>query len=133
MINSEIDETPSILVVDDEWLNRELMHGVFSADGFRVLLSATARDALQQATQYTPDAMLVDIRMPDMDGYMICEAVKNDMATRDIVVVLITALEIDNETRQAASQAGADGLINRGMAVDEILQKVNALLRPTAT
>lgn len=132
MINSENGETASILVVDDAWLNRELMEGIFSVHGFQVVTASSADEALKQVVEVTPDVVLIDIRMPEIDGYELCRTMKADQSLKDTPVVLMTALEIEEKTRRAAREAGADDVISRGAPVDDIVATVRLLLPSAA-
>ncbi|MCL4255580.1 MAG: response regulator, partial [Anaerolineae bacterium] len=85
---------PTILVVDDEWLNRELIEGILSVFNYDVLLANGGDSALKLLAHETPDLIVMDVRMPDMDGYTLCHHVKSNSQTAHIPVIMITALEL---------------------------------------
>jgi two-component system sensor histidine kinase/response regulator len=62
-----------ILVVDDEWLNRELMDGLLTVHGYAVVLAHSGTQGLELAPVRLPQLILLDVRMPDMDGYTVCK------------------------------------------------------------
>ncbi|MDD2811687.1 diguanylate cyclase [Rhodoferax sp.] len=90
---------PRLLVVDDQPINIQVMHQIFAAD-CQVFMSTSAAQALQFCRTTPPDLVLLDIVMPDMDGFEVCTRLKADPATRDIPVIFVTAhTEADQETR----------------------------------
>ncbi|MFW5692371.1 MAG: response regulator [Chloroflexota bacterium] len=119
----------TILVVDDDWLNRELFEGMLQAGGFEVILANSGPRALEQLKTHQPDAAIVDIRMPDMDGFALCRALRDQRHTRDLPVLLVTALEIDAPLRAQAAAAGAQGVIKRKTTVDALEAEIRQLLR----
>ncbi len=87
-----------ILVVDDEPLNIQVLTGLLKGD-YRMMVAKDGQRALKIASSGQPDLILLDIMMPDMDGYEVCRRLKADEATRDVPVMFITAMgEVDDET-----------------------------------
>lgn len=100
------DDRPKILVVDDTKENIDLLLEVFR-DDFRVSAATNAERALKLArAEQPPDIILLDILMPEMDGYEVCAALKNDEITKDIPVIFVTAVsEVMDSTRGFAAGA----------------------------
>jgi len=115
---------PTILVVDDEWLNRELIEGLLSVFDYNVLLANGGDSALKLLTNQLPDLIVMDIRMPDMDGYELCEKVKTTPRTAHIPVIMITALELNGQEQTRIIQAGADDVVSRMTLTKTLLEKV---------
>ena len=111
---------PTILVVDDEWLNRELIEGILSVFNYDVLLANGGDAALKLLAHETPDLIVMDVRMPDMDGYTLCKAVKSNSQTAHIPVIMITALELSDAEKQRIYDSGADDIVSR-MALSKLL------------
>lgn len=89
----------TILVVDDTALNIQILNETLKTD-YRVLFSTSGSEALKTASESVPDLILLDIMMPDMDGYEVCRRLQADQALREIPVIFITALtEVEQETR----------------------------------
>lgn len=123
---------PLILVVDDEWLNRDLMQSILELYDFRVELANNGQTALNAAKQFHPNLILLDIRMPDMDGYEVCRKLKSTADTQHIVIVMVSGVEGTEQERQTATDAGADSFILRTLPVEEIIDHINALLHSKA-
>lgn len=90
-------QSTSVLVIDDDAEQRELMRRFLSRDGFCVRSAASGEEGLQLARELLPIAITLDVMMPEMDGWSVLEALKNDKTLRDIPVVMLTM--VDNPTR----------------------------------
>jgi diguanylate cyclase (GGDEF)-like protein len=102
---------PKLLVVDDAPANIRVLRNLL-LDEARVLFATSGRDALVTARSEQPDLILLDVMMPDMDGYEVCRALKADPATRDLPVIFVTGLtEATDETR--GLEAGAIDYITK--------------------
>ncbi len=107
----EPERKPRLLVVDDQPTNIQVLYRVF-ADDCQVFMATSGAQALQTARQETPDVILLDVMMPEMDGYEVCRLLKQDSATRDIPVLFVTAHhEAQEETR--GLDAGAVDFITK--------------------
>ena len=96
---SEPERKPRLLVVDDQPTNIQVMYRVF-ADDCQVFMATSGEQALRTAREEAPDVILLDVMMPEMDGYEVCQRLKQDSATRDIPVLFVTAHhEPQEETR----------------------------------
>lgn len=111
--------TPLILVVDDEWMNRELMEAALATIGYRTLLASSGEIAVRLASEHQPDLALVDlrIRMPD-DGLEVCRQLLEACPT--LRVVIISALELP-DSRERALAAGAADFITRSLDIPSFL------------
>lgn len=99
---------PLVLLVDDDWLNRDLMRALLKRAGFRCAEATTGARALELAASHPPDLILLDVRLDDMSGFDVCTRIKGDAQTRAIPVILLTALEpSDEELQRHAAQADA--------------------------
>jgi len=102
---------PRILVVDDQPINIQVLHQIFSAD-HDVFMATSGEQALVVCRNQQPDIILLDIEMPGMDGYQVCEAFKADSATQDIPVIFITA-HIDAVAEEHGLDVGAVDFISK--------------------
>ena len=93
------DHRPRLLLVDDEPTNLQLLRQILQAD-YRLLFATDGARALQLAKEQRPDLILLDIMMPGMDGYAVCQALKRQPLTAHIPVIFVTALtDTQDETR----------------------------------
>ena len=117
----------TILVVDDTPSNLTLLSRILSSRGFRILLADNGLAAIQIALETIPDIILLDINMPEMDGYETCEKLKEDNRTNHIPVIFISSLdEIEDKIR--AFKVGAADYIPKPIEFEEVLARVNTHL-----
>ncbi|PJF30533.1 MAG: hypothetical protein CUN52_04000 [Phototrophicales bacterium] len=119
---------PTILVVDDEWLNRELIEGILSVFDYHVLLANGGDAALKLLAHEHPDVIVMDVRMPDIDGYTLCRMVKDNPQTAQIPVIMITALELTATEKQRIIEAGANDMVSRMALSKGLVEKVGQQL-----
>ena len=121
----------SILVVDDEERNLLLLQAHLEPRGYKVILTQSGQGALEILAQTEIDLALLDVMMPAMDGYQLCQAMKASSQTKNIPVIFISALQ-DKEERIKGIEAGADDFINKPFSGKEVLARVQALLKAKA-
>ena len=129
---SNAADTPArILIVDDEPHNRELLQLMLKPEGFLLVSAANGEEALALVAQQPPDLILLDVMLPGMDGYAIAGKIKGDSATKNIPVVMLTALN-DRNARMLGLSAGADDFLTKPVERAELLVRVKNLLRTKA-
>jgi response regulator RpfG family c-di-GMP phosphodiesterase len=121
----------SILVVDDEERNLLLLQAHLEPRGYNVIMTQSGQGALEILAQTEIDLALLDVMMPAMDGYHLCQAMKASVKTENIPVIFISALQ-DKEERIKGIEAGADDFINKPFSGKEVLARVQALLKAKA-
>ena len=114
---------PNILVVDDTAENLRLLAGMLDAQGYEVRPVTNGRQALQAVERDPPDLVLLDINMPDMNGYEVCTALKAGERTRDVPVIFLTALGDVSDKVRAFAVGGVD-YITKPFQVEEVLARV---------
>jgi CheY-like chemotaxis protein len=114
---------PLILIVDDDWMNREMMQSLLENAGYTIVSAFNGDQALKLARAHHPDLILLDVRMNDMSGYDVCARLKGDVQTCTIPILIITALESDDD-RARAKAAGADDFITKTTDWTSILSRI---------
>ena len=120
----------SILIVDDDPVIRNLLIQIleeFQESGVRFLTAENGETAIEIIKREKPDIIFLDVMMPKMNGFEVCDMVKRDPETKDICIVMLTAKgqEID---KQKAKELGADYYITKPFNIDEIIKKVIDIL-----
>src|SRR5690606_21177899 len=117
-----------ILVVDDLEPNVRLLRAKLEAEYFEVLTADSGFEAIEVARAEQPDLILLDVMMPGMDGFETCQRLKDDPKTRHIPVVMVTALD-QQEDRVSGLRAGADDFLTKPIDDVALLARVRSLLR----
>lgn len=117
----------TVLAVDDQEVNIRLLDAVLTPRGYRVLSASSGEEALAALKGSRPDLVLLDIRMPGMDGYEVCRRIRADPDTAFLPVVMITASGAEEKLR--AIEAGADDFVSKPFDQGELLARVRSLVR----
>lgn len=120
--------TADILVVDDTQANLQLLSGMLKERGYKVRPAPSGAIALQAAQSAPPDLILLDINMPEMDGYQVCTQLKNDERTADVPVIFISALNETMDKVRAFSVGGVD-YVTKPFQFEEVNARVTAHLK----
>lgn len=123
-----MNDKPRVLVVDDTPANVRLLADLLTVKGYEVITAAGGKEGLERATKEAPDIVLLDVMMPDMNGYEVCKAIRADATIAMLPVVLVTALDATAE-RVKGLEAGADDFLSKPVNVPELLARVKSLLR----
>jgi CheY-like chemotaxis protein len=127
--SSDIAGRPArVLVVDDQPDNREVLRIVLECEGFLIVSAGSGPEALASVAEQPPDLILLDIMMPDMDGYQVAAKIKGNPATKNIPILMVTALG-GPEVRTLALSAGAEDLLTKPFEAAELCVRVRKLLR----
>lgn len=117
-----------VLVIDDLPATRDLVSRLLCRDGYRVITANDGLSVPELIRSQAPDLVIMDVLMPDVDGFSACRALKADPTTRLIPVVLITALD-DSESRVRGIDAGADDFLTKPFNAAELRARVRSLVR----
>ena len=117
-----------VLVVDDILPNVKLLEAKLSSAYFEVITALNGVDALELAEKQGPDIILLDVMMPGMDGFEVCEKLKENPKTAHIPVVMVTALT-DATDRVRGLEAGADDFLSKPVNDTALMARVKSLVR----
>lgn len=109
-----------VLTIDDETEVLELLSELLDASGFSVKSSNDATVGLEIAKEFKPDAIVLDIIMPQMDGYQFCKLLKNDKSTRNIPVIFLTGVDPQDDSGKAF-EAGGQLFVKKPFKIDELV------------
>ena len=118
--------TVKILVADDEQEIRDLLDNFLKEQGYEVILAADGEQALQLAATENPQAIILDVRMPGLDGLEVCKRLKENEETKFIPVIFITGFE---DNKLDALDMGADDFVNKPFDMIELAIRVKSVLR----
>jgi signal transduction histidine kinase len=118
----------SILYVDDDDANRLAFSMVLQSAGFQTREAATGGDALRLAAE-GPDLIILDVNLPDIDGFEVCRRIKAHPATSSIPVLHMSAVYVRSEDKTHGLEGGADGYLTKPVEPSEVVATVHALLR----
>lgn len=118
----------TVLLVDDNPQNLELLQAFLESMPVRIITAVDGVDALEKVAAHHPDLILLDIMMPRMSGFQVCRQLKNDPATRDIQILMVTALSELGDIEQA-TECGTDDFVSKPVNKFELQVRVKSLLR----
>jgi len=117
-----------ILIADDNPQNVELLEVYLGEEDYEVATAVDGRDTLEQIARFQPDLILLDIMMPKLSGFEVCKIVKDDPATRDVMILVVTALNEPGDVERAVN-VGCDDFISKPINKLELLKRVENLLK----
>jgi two-component system, cell cycle response regulator DivK len=117
-----------ILIVDDNGMNVKLARDVLRFAGFRTLEAGTGGEGVSLATEHLPDVVLMDIRLPDMDGTTAVRKLKRDARTAQIPVVALTSFAMKGDRERFLAE-GFDGYLEKPISVKEFPEQVRSFCR----
>lgn len=128
LLSKELNYTPKILVVDDNETNVELLSMHLKPLKYEIIKAYDGEEALEMVRMHNPDLILLDLMMPKISGYEVCQKVKSDPKTAFIPIVIVSALrELDDKIK--AIDLGADDYLFKPFNKLELLSRVKSLLR----
>ncbi|MBK8905993.1 MAG: response regulator [Anaerolineaceae bacterium] len=128
MNHSTTKDSSVVLIIDDMRENRLLLSSQLRLDGHLILEASGGQDGIAMAREHDPDLILLDVMMPDINGFEVCKILKEDHATHLIPIIMITALS-KVESRIEGKKAGADEFLSRPHIREELLVRVRTLIQ----
>ena len=123
-----VDRPARVLIVDDDRHNRDLLEAMLSQDGYLLQTAGSGEEALDMVTAQRPDLILLDVMMPGMDGFQVARTIKGNQKTRNVPIIMITALG-DRDARLLGLKAGAEDFLTKPVDRTELSVRVRNLLR----
>lgn len=127
-INDDVDR---ILVVDDIPDNYVLLQTVLEGEGYQVEVADNGRSALERIASHPPDLVLLDVMMPEMNGFEVTRRIRQNSTLPFIPILLVTGYS--EPTPADGFEAGADGFIRKPINIDDLLSRVRTILQPQST
>ena len=104
--------TSTILIVDDEYSGRETLQSVLEGEGYHLIMAENGMQAIEKAKTFQPDVILLDVMMPGMTGFEVCERIRSDAQVAEIPIIILTALD-DRDSLLTGLKSGADDFISK--------------------
>ena len=117
-----------ILVIDDDPVQTRLLEARLSENGYAVLTATKAADGLQAAMDKYPDLIILDVMMPIINGYNLCQLLKNDEKHKNIPVIILTARDKEKD-KEIGRDVGADAYLTKPVDIPFLVEKIKEFLK----
>jgi putative two-component system response regulator len=128
LLYKENNMSSMVLIVDDEYAGRETLQSVLEGEGYQLEMAENGQQAIEKAKELLPDVILLDIMMPGMTGFEVCERIRSDPQIAEIPIIVLTALD-DRESLLTALKAGADDFISKPFDRYELRARLMGITR----
>ena len=123
-----VSKKSRVLIADDNQPNVELLEAYLSGFDCDIAIAVDGRDTLAKVAEFKPDLILLDVMMPKLSGFEVCRQIKDDPATRGIMILMVTALNELGDIERGV-QAGTDDFLSKPVNKPELLKRVENMLR----
>jgi CheY-like chemotaxis protein len=123
---------PKILLVEDNEMNRDMLTRRLERRGFQVVSAVDGRAGIAMGEQEAPDLILMDMSLPDLDGWEATRLLKSSSRTRSIPIIALTAHAMSGD-RERAMEAGCDDYDTKPVDLSRLLEKIDSLIRNAAS
>jgi two-component system alkaline phosphatase synthesis response regulator PhoP len=117
-----------ILIADDNQANRELLEAYLAATDYVTDIAVDGQDTLTKVQSFKPDLILLDVMMPKLNGFEVCQKLRGDAATKRIMILMVTALNEAGDIERAV-KAGTDDFVSKPVNKTELLKRVQFMLK----
>ncbi len=125
-------DNPLVLIADDDATHRKVLQKILEKAGFRVDTAENGKIALEKYAELNPDAVLLDVEMPELDGFSVCEAIRAEEQIRETPIFIITGRE-DEEAVERAYSVGATDFLNKPIALTVLPHRIQYVLRTSTS
>lgn len=126
--STQITGKPLVLVADDDATHRKVIQKVLEENGFRVVTAPNGKEAIDQVAKFNPDVILLDVEMPEMDGFSVCEIIRARKSDREIPIFIITSRD-DPESVERAYKVGATDFLTKPIVLPVLPHRIRYILR----
>ncbi len=123
-----MNQKSTVLIVDDQEAMRDALEGMLTNQGYELAIATNGQEAIDLARQLLPDIILLDVMMPDMDGFETCQHLRADPILAKVPIIMVTALN-DQDSRLRGIEAGADDFISKSYSKLELRAKVRMITK----
>lgn len=123
-----MEHTSTVLVVDDQPLERKKLESLLTGQDYNLAFASSGVEALAKAAELVPDLILLDVMMPDLDGFEVCRRLRVDPLLAEVPIILVTALD-DRDSRLEGIEAGADDFVSKPFDGIELRARVRSITR----
>ena len=124
------DYKAGILIVDDVVANLKVLEGLLSSEGYKCRVARNGTSALRAAESRPPDLIMLDITMPEMDGYEVCERLQSTEGVKHVPIIFVSALD-SSQDKVRAFEAGGVDYVTKPFQAEEILARVGTYVELT--
>ncbi len=119
---------PRLLIIDDDAVSRETLAAILVNSGYLIISAASGAEGLEIGPKFNPDVILLDVMMPGMNGFEVCQLMRKDPALSEVPIIMVTALD-DRDSRLAGLEAGADDFLSKPYDSMELEIRLRGLKR----
>jgi DNA-binding response OmpR family regulator len=123
---------PHVLVVEDDWMVRDLIRDILNAEDYVVDQAGTGREAIARVESHQPDLVLLDMRMPEMDGFEVLRHIRGSQSAAEVPVIMLTASE-DQESIEKGFRDGANDYMTKPFTPSQLRARISGWLRRSAS
>ncbi len=114
-----------ILVADDSWLQRQMLGDILKSQGYEVMEAVDGKDAIEKLGDEMPDCLVLDLLMPEVDGFGVLESINNNELN---IPVVVFSADIQDTTRKKCFDLGAKGFVAKPLREDQLLAEIGKVL-----
>lgn len=123
-----VNEKPRVLIADDNEPNVELLEAYLSSLDIETAIAVDGQDTLDKVASFKPQLVLLDVMMPKLSGFEVCQRLKSDPATSSVMILMVTALNELGDIERAV-EAGTDDFLSKPVNKLELLKRVEIMLK----
>ena len=124
-----MSDKTKVLIIEDEEMLVNMYISKFEKEGYQAEKASNGKIGLDQAKKINPDIILLDIMMPEMDGFMVLKKLKSDTSTKDIPIIMLTNLGQEEDIEKGTKLGATDYLVKANLTPAQVVDKVKEILK----